>query len=129
MAAFGHGEAAEGLEVHQLPHHLLVALGSQVADGAAEQAPLHSGLHHERQVGMPQHLDGGQAAAGFSRAALVGAKGVVRHAGFEHTLQVLGGAGTRLLEVQVGAWQDVWVCQQAAGFLACFWEVAVEDGL
>ena len=36
---------------------LVVALGAQVLDGAAEQPPLHAGLHHQRQVRHREHLD------------------------------------------------------------------------
>ena len=58
VAGLGHREAAQQFQVDELLHvGLVVALGAEVFDGAAEQAPLHAGLDHERQVRHRQHLD------------------------------------------------------------------------
>ena len=48
-----------------------VAFGAEVLDGAAEQAPLHAGLDHQRQVAHRQHLDLGDRGADVAVAAVL----------------------------------------------------------
>ena len=61
VAGLGHREAAGQVEAHDVAQvRLVVALGAQQLDGAAEQAPLDAGLDHQRQVAEGQHLDRGR---------------------------------------------------------------------
>ena len=78
VAGLGHRETAEQLEVDDLLHvGLVVAFGAQVFDGAAEQAPLHSGLDHQRQVRHREHLDHRDRRADVAGAAVLLAEAVV----------------------------------------------------
>ena len=72
MTGLGHREAAEQLEVDELLHvGLVMALGAEVLDRAAEQAPLHAGLDHQRQVGHGEHLDLRDGGADVAVAAVL----------------------------------------------------------
>ncbi len=58
VTGLGHRETAAQLEIDDLRHVcLVVALGAQILDGSAEQAPLHTRLDHQRQIRHRQHLD------------------------------------------------------------------------
>ena len=58
VAGLGHREAAEQAEVHDVGEvALVVPLGAEQLHGAPEQAPLHAGLHHQRQVAEAEHFE------------------------------------------------------------------------
>ena len=80
VAALGHGEAAEQVQVDDLRHQVHVALAAQSLDGAAEQAPLHAGLHHHAKVRVADHFHAGQRRADFAGAAVGGAEDALGHA-------------------------------------------------
>ena len=50
----------------------VVPLGAQVGDRAAEEPELHAGLDEEGEVDVAEHLEGRDAAAVVTRAALLG---------------------------------------------------------
>lgn len=100
MAAFGHRKAAESPQLNEVTHQLAVTLSPQIADSAAEKAPLHSGLHHQRQVGVAEHFNPGECPAGISCASLVSAESTIGHAGLKHLGQRLGGVLPGLLHGQ-----------------------------
>ena len=72
VAGLGHREAAGQVEAHDVAQVLVVlALGAQQLQRAAEQAPLDAGLDHDRQVAEREHLDRGDRAAGVVLAAVL----------------------------------------------------------
>ena len=90
VAGLGHREAAEQVEVDDLLYvRLVMALGAEVLDGAAEQAPLHAGLDHQRQVGHRQHLDLGDRRADVPVAAVLLLEAVLGGPVGGHDLQLL----------------------------------------
>jgi hypothetical protein len=71
VAGLGHREAAQQIQADDPRHVLLVVpLGAEVLDSPAEQAPLHAGLDHQRQVGHREHLDLGDGGADVTVAAV-----------------------------------------------------------
>ena len=94
VTGLGHREAAEQVEVDELLDvRLVVAFGAEVLDGAAEQAPLHAGLDHERQVGHRQHLDLRHRRADVAVAAVLLLEAVLGGALGRHDLHLLGDLG------------------------------------
>ena len=58
VSGLGHGEAAEHIEIDQAGYVLLVVdIGAEVLHRAAEQAPLDSRFHHQRQIGVAEEFD------------------------------------------------------------------------
>ena len=129
VAALGHREATESLEVHQVGHHLVVALGTEVAHSTAEQTPLHAHLHHEGEVNVAEHLDSGQGLAGVTGSALGFLEHTAGQAQLQHLLQLAGDCLAALLQWQTDGRQHVNLVEQFADCLAGFREFAVEDGL
>ena len=68
---------------------LVVTLGAEVFDGPAEQAPLHAGLDHQRQIGHRQHLDLGDRRADVAVAAVFLLEPVLGGAVGRHDLHLL----------------------------------------
>ena len=129
VTALGHGEATESLEVHQVGHHLVVALGTEVAHSTAEQTPLHAHLHHEGKVNVAEHLDGGQRLAGIAGSTLGFLEHTAGQAQLQHLLQLAGDCLAALLQWQADGRQHVDLVEQFADCSAGFGEFAVEDGL
>jgi hypothetical protein len=72
VAGLGHREATQQFQVDQLLDvRLMVAVGAEVLDRAAEEAPLNAGLHHQRQIRHRQHLDLGDGSADVAVAAML----------------------------------------------------------
>ena len=94
VAGLGHREAAEQIEIDDsLYIRLVVPLGAEVFDGPAEQAPLHAGLDHQRQVGHRQHLDLGDGGADVTVAAVFLFEPVFGGSVCGHDLQLFGHLG------------------------------------
>ena len=76
VAGLGHREAAEDLAGDDVPQvGVVVPLGAERGDRAAEEAPLHARLDHQRQVDLRQHLGGDDRAADVGPAAVLGGEG------------------------------------------------------
>ena len=89
-----HREAAEQVEVDELLDvGLVVTLGAEVLDGAAEQPPLHAGLDHQRQVGHREHLDLRHRGADVAVAAVLLLEAVLGGAVGRHDPHLLGDLG------------------------------------
>jgi hypothetical protein len=79
MAGLRHREAAEQIHVdNPADIRLVVPLGAEVFDRAAEQSPLHAGLDHQRQVRHRQHLDRCDGRADVTGAAVFLPEAVLR---------------------------------------------------
>ncbi|ETW21119.1 hypothetical protein MGAST_27950 [Mycobacterium gastri 'Wayne'] len=89
MPGLGHREAAADVEVDDL----VMALGAQVLDGTAEQAPPHSGLDHQGQIRHGQHLDHRDRRAHVAGAAMFLAEAVFGGARGGQKLHLLGHLG------------------------------------
>ena len=76
VAGLGHREAAEDPAGDDVPQvGVVVPPGAEGGDGAAEQAPLHARLDHQRQVDLGQHLGGDDRGAHVGAAAVLGGEG------------------------------------------------------
>ena len=94
MSGLGHRKAAQQVEVDDpLDVGLVVALGAEVLDRATEQAPLHTGLDHQRQVTHREHLDAGHRGTDVAVAAVILLEAVLGSASGGHDPQLLGDFG------------------------------------
>ena len=106
VSGLGHRETAAQLEVDDLFHvRLVVAFGAQVLHGPAEQAPLHAGLDHQRQIRHREHLDHRDRGPDVAVAAVLFAEAVVGCARGGHDAHLLGhfGAGDHRVRCVVRA--------------------------
>ena len=89
-----HCETPEHLEVDDLLHvSLVVAFGAEVFDGATEQAPLHPGLDHQRQIRHREHLDHRDGGADVAGAPVLLVESLVGDARGGDELHLLGHLG------------------------------------
>ena len=127
MTGLRHGEAADEVEVDQVAHvGVVVVLGAEVLDGAAEEAPLDAGLDHEREVELRQHLDAGDGRAGVAGSAVVLEEARRRQAGGDELLELAEGALARLVEGEVVVEGEIHLGQLDPGLLADVSPLAVE---
>jgi hypothetical protein len=85
-----HCEAAQQIQADDPRHvRLVVALGAEILNGPAEKAPLHAGLHHQRQIGHRQHLDPGHRRGDVAVAAVFLLEPVLGGAVRRHDLHLL----------------------------------------
>ena len=90
VTGLGHRETAEQIQVHQPAHvGLVVAGGAEVGDRAAEQAPLHAGFDHQRQIGHGEHLDADHRRSHVTVAAVFLLEAVLRGACGGHDPKLL----------------------------------------
>ena len=72
VAGLGHREAAHGLRGDQVGEvGVVVRLGAELQDRAAEQPELHADLHQHRQVAERQRLERGDRGADVAAAAVL----------------------------------------------------------
>src|SRR5699024_10920556 len=72
VAGFGHGETTRQLQIHDPGQVLgMVSFGTQQLYGAAEQSPLHTRLHHQREITEGQHFERSQCATDVAAAAVL----------------------------------------------------------
>ena len=72
-----------------------MAFGAEVFHSAAEQAPLHTGLDHQRQIAHREHLDLGDGRPDVTVAAVFLLEPVLGGTGRGHDLQLLADLGPR----------------------------------
>jgi len=73
VAGLGHGEAPGQRQRDDVTDQRgVMTLGAQRLHRPAEQAPLDAGLHHEREVGEGQHLDGRHRPTEVATPAVAG---------------------------------------------------------
>ncbi len=91
VAGLGHREAARQVQAHDVAQvALVVALGAQRDDRAAEQSPLDTRLDHQRQV-SGQHLQRDHRTAGVPAAAVGDREAEVGDTGFDQQVQLFKG--------------------------------------
>ena len=94
VTGLGHREAAQQLQVDDLLDvSTVMPFGTQVLDRAAEQAPLHACLDHQRQIAHGEHLDLGDRGADITVAAVLLLEAVLGRAAGRHDLELLGHLG------------------------------------
>ena len=127
VAALGHGEAAEQVQVDDLRHQVHVAVAAERLDGAAEQPPLHARLHHHSEVGVADHFHAGQGRADFAGAAVGGAEHALGHARVAEPFQAGEDGVAGLVEGQADLGAEEFVVERGAHALAIFRVLAVEE--
>ena len=119
VARLGHGERAGRREAHDAGQELLVrALGAEVHDGGAEQAPLHAGLDLHRRVADDELLEARDVPAVVLFAAERLREGAVHDALLDQALQLTGGAQPVLRHRRAGEVVELLALQQLARVLA-----------
>jgi hypothetical protein len=102
VAGLRHREAADEVEVDEVADvGVVVHLRAEVLDRSAEQAPLHAGLDHEREVELGQHLDARDRHARVARSAVLLGEARGRDAGGHQLLELSERAFPRLVQAEV----------------------------
>jgi hypothetical protein len=130
VPGLGHREAAGQVEAHDVGEvGLVLPLAAQQLDGTAEQAPLHPGLDHQRQVTEGEHLDGGHRAAGVVLAAVLLGEAQAHAAGVGQLLRQPGDPLAGLLHRLAVDRRELGVAEVLAGVAPDVAPAAVEDPL
>jgi hypothetical protein len=127
VAGLRHGEAADEVEVDQVAHvGVVVVLGAEVLDRAAEEAPLDAGLDHEREVELRQHLDAGDRGPGVAGSAVLLEEPRRWQAGGDELLELTERALSCLVQTEVVVEGEVHFGQLDPGLLTDVSPLAVE---
>lgn len=97
-----HGEAAQKVQGQQLFDDVAMPFGTEIVDRAAEESPLHTAFHPQRQIGVGEHLE-----RGHRPARIAGTTGDPTEAEFGpseggHQMHLLQHARSRGLVIQGG---------------------------
>ncbi len=123
----GHREAPGDLQRHH-PRQVggVVPFGAQRLDRPAEQAPLHTHLHHQRQV-ADQHLEGDHGTADVTGAAVGGREPVAGEVRLGEPAHLLTHPGAVLLHPQSVPGRELGAAQQFPGASAHLGPPAVQQ--